>query len=64
MGRKFRTGDGPGQGWLMPADPRDWLPGRHLAWSVLEQVGQMDLSAFESARTGATGRAGGRMTRR
>lgn len=45
-------GDGPGQGWLMPADPREWLPGRHLAWSVLEQVGQLDLSAFESAYRG------------
>jgi transposase len=36
----------------MPADPREWLPGRHLAWSVLEQVGEMDLSAFESAYRG------------
>ncbi len=33
----------------MPADPREWLPGRHLAWSVLEQVGEMDLSAFGNA---------------
>lgn len=32
----------------MSADPRQWLPERHLAWSVLEQVGLMDLSAFES----------------
>ena len=32
----------------MPADPRQWLPERHLAWSVLEQVGRMDLSAFGS----------------
>ena len=31
----------------MPADPRQWLPGRHLAWSVLGQVALMDLSAFE-----------------
>lgn len=46
------TGDGPGQGWLMSADPREWLPGRHLAWSVLEQVGEMDLSAFEGAYRG------------
>jgi transposase len=30
----------------MPVDPGDWLPGRHLAWSVLEQARQMDLSAF------------------
>ncbi len=36
----------------MPVDPRQWLPGRHLAWSVLEQVGEMDLSAFENAYRG------------
>ena len=36
----------------MPADPRQWLPERHLAWSVLEQVRQMDLSGFESAYRG------------
>ena len=36
----------------MPADPREWLPGRHLAWSVLEQAGEMDLSAFEAAYRG------------
>jgi transposase len=46
VGQNFVAGDGPDQGWLMPADPRQWLPERHLAWSVLEQVGQMDLSAF------------------
>jgi transposase len=49
VGRNFVAGDGPDQGWLMPADPRQWLPGRHLAWSVLEQVKEMDLSAFENA---------------
>ena len=32
----------------MPVDPRDWLPERHLAWSVLEQAGEMDLSAFDT----------------
>jgi transposase len=30
----------------MPADPRQWLPERHLAWSVLEQAAGMDLSGF------------------
>lgn len=33
----------------MPPDPRQWLPERHLAWSVLEQVSEMDLSAFGAA---------------
>jgi transposase len=30
----------------MSPDPRQWLPERHLAWSVLEQVALMDLSGF------------------
>jgi transposase len=46
MGRTFVCGAGPDQGWLMPADPRQWLPERHLAWSVLELAAEMDLSAF------------------
>ena len=41
----------------MPPDPRDWLPERHLAWSVLGQVGQMDLSAFQN-RYRADGQGG------
>ena len=41
----------------MPADPRQWLPERHLAWSVLEQVARMDLSAFAS-RYRADGQGG------
>jgi len=41
----------------MPPDPRDWLPERHLAWSVLEQVGRMDLSGFEN-RYRADGQGG------
>ena len=59
MGRNFVTGPGPDQGWLMPADPREWLPARHLAWSVLEQAAEMDLSAFENAyRADGQGGAG------
>lgn len=46
MGRKFRSGAAPGQAMLMPADPRDWLPGGHLAWKVIELAGEMDLSRF------------------
>jgi transposase len=32
--------------FLMPPDPRDWLPEDHLAWFVLESVERIDLSAF------------------
>jgi len=49
MRRRSVTGDGPDQGWLMSPDPRQWLPQGHLAWSVLAQVRQMDLSAFGAA---------------
>ena len=34
------------QPFLMPPDPRDWLPEDHLAWFVLASVEEMDLSAF------------------
>jgi len=34
---------------LMPPSLRDWLPTEHLAWTVLEAVVEMDLSAFYSA---------------
>jgi len=31
------------QGYLMPPSLRDWLKGDHLAWFVVDAVGQMDL---------------------
>jgi hypothetical protein len=34
------------QGFLLPPDLREWLPGDHLAWFVMEAVAEMDLSAF------------------
>jgi transposase len=34
---------------LLPPDLRDWLPGDHLAWTILESVAEMDLSAFYAA---------------
>jgi hypothetical protein len=34
------------QVFLMPPDPRDWLPEGHLAWFVLASVEEMDLNAF------------------
>jgi transposase len=46
------------QAFLMPPDPRDWLPEGHLAWFVLESVEQMDLAAFYgSYRVDGWGRA-------
>ncbi len=46
------------QPFLMPPDPRDWLPEDHLAWFLLGSVEQMDLSAFYgSYRTDGWGRA-------
>jgi transposase len=34
------------QGFLLPPDVRDWLPAGHLAWFVIDTVGQLDLSAI------------------
>ncbi len=46
------------QPFLMPPDPRDWLPEGHLAWFLLASVEQMDLSAFYgSYRADGWGRA-------
>jgi transposase len=45
------------QGMLLPPDLRDWLPADHLAWLVLEVVGQCDLSAIsQTYRRGGVGR--------
>lgn len=45
MGQNFVTGE-PGQLFLLPPDAREWLPGRHLAWAVLEAAGELDLAPF------------------
>ena len=46
------------QGFLMPPDPREWLPEGHVAWFVLASVEEMDLSAFYgSYRVDGWGRA-------
>ncbi len=34
------------QGYLMPPSVRDWLEEDHLAWFVVDAVGQMDLGEF------------------
>jgi transposase len=46
------------QGFLLPPDVRDWLPGDHLAWFVIDAVRDMDLAAFYCAyRADGHGRA-------
>jgi hypothetical protein len=43
---------------LMPPSLRDWLPEDHLAWTILDAVLEMDLSAFYDAyRADGHGRA-------
>jgi hypothetical protein len=37
------------QPFLLPPDLRDWLPGGHLAWVVLDVVDQLDLTPFYRA---------------
>ena len=51
------------QAFLMPPSLRDWLPGDHLAWFVIEAVGRLDLGWFYSA-IGRTAMAVRRMSRR
>ena len=48
MGQRFVACDRE-QSFLMPPDLREWLPEGHLAWFVIEAVGQMDLVAFYGA---------------
>jgi transposase len=46
------------QGFLLPPDVRDWLAPDHLAWFVIDAVGQLDLSTFYRAyRADGHGRA-------
>jgi transposase len=37
------------QPFLLPPDLRDWLPEGHLAWFILDVVGQIDLAPFYRA---------------
>lgn len=56
MGFNFRGGD-RGQQFLLPPSVQDWLPEGHLAWLVLDVVGELDLAAFH-CRYRADGRGG------
>jgi transposase len=58
MGQNFVAAD-PGQLFLLPPDAREWLPGRHLAWAVLEAAGELDLAPFTAwYRADGQGRPG------
>jgi transposase len=46
------------QAFLLPPDMADWLPEDHLAWFLIEVVGEMDTSAFHSRRARARVRQG------
>src|SRR5215207_3280388 len=48
MGQRFVACDRE-QSFLMPPDVREWLPARHLAWFVIDAVGEMDLEPFYGA---------------
>ena len=47
------------QPFLMPPDMREWLPGDHVVWFLLETVEALDTSAFHVGRcVGGAGAAG------
>ena len=46
------------QPFLLPPDMREWLPGGHLAWFVIDAVGALDLSRFAARATPAKSAAG------
>ena len=46
----------PGQSYLLPPSPHDWLPKDHLAYFVMEVVGELDLTAVESVLQAKDGR--------
>ncbi len=48
MGARF-IGCDREQVFLMPPSLRDWVPEGHLVWTVLDAVGELDLSAFYAA---------------
>ena len=49
MGYNFAGGGDEDQGFLLPPDPRDWLPEGHLAWAMRRQAGEVDLAPFLAA---------------
>ena len=49
MAYNFAGGGDGDQVFLMPPDPRDWLPAGHLAWAMRRAAGEVDLAPFLSA---------------
>jgi transposase len=49
MAYNFAGGGDGDQVFLMPPDPRDWLPEGHLAWAVRRVAAGLDLAPFLSA---------------
>src|SRR4051794_28650734 len=45
MGQRFVACDRE-QSFMLPPDVREWLPEGHLAWFVIDAVGEMNLDAF------------------
>src|SRR5260370_5396134 len=46
MPYNFAGGGSGDQVYLLPPDPREWLPPGHLAWAVRSAVAGMDLAPF------------------
>lgn len=49
MAYNFAGGGDGDQGFLMPPDPREWLPPQHLAWAVRRAAAELDLAPFLAA---------------
>jgi hypothetical protein len=40
------------QGFLLPPDVRDWVPGDHLAWFVIDAVKDVSLGSLYASYPG------------
>ena len=49
MRYNFAGGSDGDQVFLLPPDPRDWLPEGHLAWAARRSVRELDLAPFLAA---------------
>jgi transposase len=49
MSYNFAGGGDGDQVFLMPPDPRDWLPPQHLAWAMRRAARELDIAPFLAA---------------